>query len=347
MKKVSIRGPIIPSNHQWFYDWFEMEATSPKKVADQLEQANNEDIEVEINSGGGSVFDASEIYSMLRDYQGQVIVKIIGIAASAASVIAMAGNKILMSPTGQMMIHNASTSAWGDYREMDHTSEFLQSVNQTIANAYRIKTGKPYEELLSMMDHETWMTAQRALELGFIDEIMFDDEIKLAASYTNSQLLPQKVIDKLRSELFRQARVEGQVQNTKKGETDVKLTLEQLKNGHPDLYNQVFNEGRDKGVLEERQRIKAIDEIAMPGNEELINQAKYETGVSAEQVAIEIIKAEKQRGENYLKNRTEDASELNDVGPSAAPQNNEDKEAQSKKAAEEIAAAINKRRGNQ
>lgn len=341
--KISIRGPIIPSNHQWIYDWLGMEATSPKKVAEQLAKANNEDLEVEINSGGGSVFDASEIYTALKDYPGYITGKIVGIAASAASVIAMGVDKLLMSPTAQMMIHNAKGSTSGDYRDMDHMSGVLKNVNKTIANAYSLKTGKPYEELLSLMDGETWMTPQQALELNFIDGIMFDDEAKMiAASANETQMLPQQVIDKIRNEFKKSDFIQNSVETNKKEETKV-LTIEQLKNEYPDLYNQVVNEGREAGILAERERIKAIDDIAIPGNEEIINKAKFETGITAEQVALEIIKAEKQRSTNFLNNREKDAQDLNNVEPSAVPQ--EEKDAQNKKAAEDIAAAINKRRG--
>ena len=163
-----------------------------------LEKANGEDLEVEINSGGGSVFAGSEIYTALKSYKGNVTVKIVGLAASAASVIAMAGKKVLMSPTAQMMIHNVSSRAEGDYREMEHTAEILKSANDTIANAYRLKTGKEQKELLSLMDKETWMTAQKAKELGFIDEIMFED-LQLAASTSYSGLLPPEVINKMRN----------------------------------------------------------------------------------------------------------------------------------------------------
>lgn len=195
-----IKGPIISNDDQWIYDWLDMEATSPKSVSAQIEKANGDDLEVEINSGGGSVFDGSEIYTSLKDYPGNVTVKIVGIAASAASVIAMAGKKVLMSPTSQMMIHNASIWAAGDYRDMDHMSNVLKNVNQTVANAYKLKTGKTDEELLSLMDAETWFTPQQALENKFIDEIMFNNEMKFAASY-NSGMLPPEVIGKLRNEL--------------------------------------------------------------------------------------------------------------------------------------------------
>lgn len=198
-KKINVKGPIIPSNHQWIYDWLGMEATSPKSISEQLEQANGEDLDIEINSGGGSVFAGSEIYTAIKSYTGSVTVKIVGLAASAASVIAMAGKKILMSPTAQMMIHNVSTYAEGDHREMEHTAEILKSANDTIANAYRIKSGKSQEDLLKMMDEETWMTSKKAKELGLIDEVMFEDENLLVASIDQSGMLPPEVINKIRN----------------------------------------------------------------------------------------------------------------------------------------------------
>jgi len=346
VKKISIRGPIIPSNYQWIYDWLGMEATSPKKVSDQLAAANNEDIEVEINSPGGSVFDASEIFTALKEYKGYSTGKIGSIAASAASVIAMGVDRLLMSPTGQMMIHNAKGSGSGDYRDMDHMSGVLKNVNQTIANAYRLKTGKSYEDLLSLMDGEKWMTPQQALELGFIDEIMFDDQASFVASADNSQLLPQRVIDKIRNELMKNVSPisnEGE-QSNKKGEGKV-LTIEQLKNEHPDLYNQVINEGKEAGIQAERKRIQAIDELAMPGNEELINKAKFETGISAEQVALEIIKAEKQRGTNFLATRQQEAEQLNQVDGAAAPQNAEKDEQERQDAVKNMVGGAKKMRG--
>jgi len=196
--KVKIKGPIISNSDAWIYEYFGIEATSPSMVDKVIEKANGEDLEVEINSGGGSVFAGSEIYTALKSYKGNVTVKIVGLAASAASVIAMAGKKVTMSPTAQMMIHNVSSRAEGDYREMEHTAEILKNANNTIANAYRLKTGKEQDELLSLMNKETWMTAQKAKELGFIDEVMFED-IQLAASTSYSGLLPPEVINKMRN----------------------------------------------------------------------------------------------------------------------------------------------------
>jgi ATP-dependent Clp protease protease subunit len=197
--KVNIKGPIVSNSEAWIYEWFGIEATSPNSVNKVLEKANGEDIEVEINSGGGSVFAGSEIYTALKSYSGNVTVKIVGLAASAASVIAMAGNKVMMSPTAQIMIHNVSSRASGDYRDMEHTAEVLRNANDTIANAYRIKTGKTQEKLLALMDHETWMTAEKAKELGFIDEIMFENDLQLVASTDFSGMLPPEVINKIRN----------------------------------------------------------------------------------------------------------------------------------------------------
>lgn len=199
--KISVKGPIIDNDDQWIYDYFEVEATSPKKVIDLINQAkDNEDLEVEINSGGGSVFAGSEIYTALKSYGGKVITKVVGLAASVASVIAMAGDSILISPTGQIMIHNASGGFGGDYRDMEKGAEILKNVNSTISNAYRIKTGLSNEELLEMMNEETWLTPQQALEKKFVDEIMFTNDIKLVASINNG-MLPQEVINKMKMEL--------------------------------------------------------------------------------------------------------------------------------------------------
>mgnify|MGYP000575873285 CR=1 FL=1 len=196
MKKVSVKGAIIASDDQWIYDLFGIDATSPKVISNAIVEANGEELEVEINSGGGDVFAGSEIYTALKDYSGNVTIKIVGIAASAASVIAMAGDKILMSPTGQMMIHNVLSRTTGDHRDMNHASDILKNANTTIANAYRLKTGMSEENLLAMMDKETWLTPQEALENKFIDEIMFNNgNINLVASSIGSNLLPIEVIE--------------------------------------------------------------------------------------------------------------------------------------------------------
>ena len=172
--KISIRGPIVSSNQHRLYQFYGMEATSPRSVADALAKGNGERAEVEINSGGGEVFAASEIYTALRNYAGGVIVRIVGLAASAASIIAMAGESE-MTPTGMMMVHNVQTKASGDYRQMEHTAGTLRDANHAIISAYVAKTGRPEAEIAAMMDAETWITAERAVELGLVDRVMQPD----------------------------------------------------------------------------------------------------------------------------------------------------------------------------
>jgi len=197
---IKIKGVIVANDDKWIYDYFDVEAVSPKDVEVQLEKANGQELEVEINSGGGDVFAGSDIYTMLKGYTGNVTAKIVSIAASAASVIAMAANKVIISPTAQIMIHNVSMyGGGGDYRDMEHYAELLKNANVSISNAYQLKTDMKQEELLDLMNKETWMNAQRAVELKFADEIMFDEGNKLVASLGNG-LLPREVINKVKNE---------------------------------------------------------------------------------------------------------------------------------------------------
>ena len=150
--------------------WFADDVT-PKLFRDEL-MAGSGDITVWLNSPGGCCVAAAQIYNMLMDYKGSVTVKIDGIAASAASVIAMAGTKVLMSPVSTMMIHNPMTIAYGNSDEMQKAIEMLQEVKESIINAYEIKTGLSRAKLSHLMDAETWMDANKAVELGFADGIL-------------------------------------------------------------------------------------------------------------------------------------------------------------------------------
>ena len=174
MKTINIKGTIVSDNVYRIYEYMGMDATSPSLVLNSLPK-NGEEVEVVINSGGGDVFAGSEIFTALKSYPGQVTAKIVGLAASAASFIAMGADKVLISPTGQMMIHNVSTSVSGDYRDFESATEALKSANQSIINAYKTKINKSDEELQSLMDKETWFNANTAVEHGFADEIMFDE----------------------------------------------------------------------------------------------------------------------------------------------------------------------------
>ena len=150
--------------------WFDDDIT-PQLFREEL-NAGSGDITVWINSPGGDCVAAAQIYNMLMDYRGSVTVKIDGIAASAASVIAMAGTRVLVSPVSMMMIHNPATMAMGDAAEMQKAIAMLDEVKESIINAYEIKTGMSRAKLSHLMDAETWMDAHTAVDLGFADEIM-------------------------------------------------------------------------------------------------------------------------------------------------------------------------------
>lgn len=156
--------------------WFDDEVT-PQLFKEEL-NAGSGNITVWINSPGGDCIAAAQIYNMLSNYQGKVTVKIDGIAASAASVIAMAGDMVLVSPVSMLMIHNPATVAWGDHTEMQKAVEMLSEVKESIINAYVLKTGLSRSKLSHLMDTETWMDANKAVELGFADGIMTREKVE-------------------------------------------------------------------------------------------------------------------------------------------------------------------------
>jgi len=206
--KIPIKGIIAANDEKMIYEWFGYEVTTPKDVNQLINKANGEDLEVEINSPGGDVFSGSEIYTNLKNYkEGKVEVNIVGVAASAGSVIAMAGEVTRISPTAQIMIHNVSSVARGDYRALENQSKMLKNYNKSIANAYILKSGMEMDELLKLMNTGgtantgAWLTAQQAKEYGLVDEIMFDTGNKLVASAAGSLTLPPSVIDKMRNHL--------------------------------------------------------------------------------------------------------------------------------------------------
>lgn len=244
MYEIDIKGDIISDDSQWIYDWIGWSYTSAKNVIKALKQANGQPVKIKINSPGGDVFVASEIYTELRNYHGEVNIEIMGLAASAASVIAMAGRS-KMSPTSQIMVHNVSTSGvCGDYRVMDHISEMLRNANDTIANAYINKSGMSRQEALTLMDNETWLSAEKAKELGLIDEIMFEENkpnlsnLQNLKLYNSSSSIPNELLEKiLKNEI-----VKKDNQPKKNDKVDF-LIQEKIKN------EQLLNELILKGVI--------------------------------------------------------------------------------------------------
>lgn len=182
--------------------WFDDDIT-PQLFKSEL-IASDGDVTIWLNSPGGDCVAASQIYAMLMDYRGNVTVKIDGIAASAASVIAMAGTSVLMAPTALMMIHNPLTVAIGDSDEMKKAVEMLNEFKESIINAYEIKTGQARVKISHWMDAETWMNANKAIELGFADGVLEDEKrSKLTETYAFSR---RAVTNSLMSKLPKQTK---------------------------------------------------------------------------------------------------------------------------------------------
>ena len=177
--------------------WFDDDVT-PKMFRDEL-NAGTGDITIWINSPGGDCVAASQIYSMLMDYKGKVTVKIDGLAASAASVIAMAGTTVLMAPTALMMIHNPATVAFGDHEDMQKAIDMLNEVKESIINAYEIRTGLSRTKLSHLMDEETWMNANKAIELGFADDTLKDEKLtaEIPAYAFSGKAVQQALVNKI------------------------------------------------------------------------------------------------------------------------------------------------------
>lgn len=198
--------------------WFDDDVT-PQVFKEEL-CAGSGDITVWINSPGGDCVAAAQIYNMLMDYPGNVTVKIDGIAASAASVIAMAGTSVLVSPVSMMMIHNPATVAFGDTAEMEKAISMLSEVKESIINAYEIKTGLSRAKLSHLMDAETWMDAHSAVELGFADDILkrssedAEEEENLAVERTPMMFSRAAVTNSLMDKLATKCHIQKTTEKT-------------------------------------------------------------------------------------------------------------------------------------
>ena len=209
--------------------WFDDDVT-PQLFKDEL-MSGSGNITVWINSPGGDCVAAAQIYNMLMDYKGDVTVKIDGIAASAASVIAMAGTKVLVSPVSILMIHNPMTAAFGNSDEMQKAIEMLSSVKDSIINAYEIKTGLSRAKLSHLMDAETWMDANKAVELGFADGIMSRaDEAEDMTTPTVSMLYSKaNVVNSLMEKIAAKCAINPKSNHTQKAD-DLMDRLNLIKN---------------------------------------------------------------------------------------------------------------------
>jgi len=180
MVTIQMNGEVIPSDYADVYDYLGYENINPKAIKQALNEANGSDVELEINSPGGYVDAGSEIYTALKEYSGKVTAKITGQACSAASWIALAADRVEMSPTAQMMIHRASTMSIGNSDDLASDLNALNSLDKSFVDLYSQRTGLDAQEVYRLMCNTTWMNAKEAVDKGFADEIMFQNDKKPA-----------------------------------------------------------------------------------------------------------------------------------------------------------------------
>ncbi len=308
-----------------------------------------ENITLHINSPGGSVFSAVAIANTLKNHKAKITANIDGLAASAATIITSACDTVKMPKNALFMIHNPITFAYGNNQDMQKTLEMLNKVKNSIIETYLNKAKTDKETLSELMDNETWMSAEEAKEYGFIDEILDENvekevienkliinnmafdisrfknfkekknrEPRVINISVNSTGSPEEIADKFRNIL-------NSTENQKNEGGN--MTLEELKNKFPELYNQIFNEGKEAGITKERERMREIDNLDVSNYSELVENAKYNEPVEASVLAVNILNKQKEERIQKLQNIKND-SQNNFTPPvpnNGTAENNEEK----------------------
>ena len=277
-----------------------------------MDIADDQPIDVYINSVGGSVFTALAIYNLLKRHKGEITITVAGLAASAATIITcVPGAKVIMPKGSVMLVHPVRSSAQNmTPNEMKVAAENLEKIRLSVRDIYVQKTGMNESELDEMMATESFLTAAEAVELGFADELDESQEVE------NSMMGDAVMVNGLQvsASLYENAPA-GFIKaapSAEKSESqeEQRMDLERLKAEHPEIVEAIRSEAMSEGAARERARIQAIEEIAVAGHNDLIQAAKFENGMTAEAVAVAILKAEKVRNAQMLKERQEDAQAL-------------------------------------
>ena len=300
---------------------------SAKEVTEYLADLDVENIDVYINSNGGVVDTAIAINNALRRHKAKVTVNIDGIAASAATLITCAGDIVRMPKNALFMIHNPSTIAMGDSEEMRKQADVLEKYKNSITETYLQKVNIDKEKLSELMDNETWLNAEEALEYGFIDEITENTDIQVVENKVISNNMVFNMAE------FKNFNVDKNKKNNGKGSG--KMTKDEIEAQFPDIYTEIVNEGKEIGVKEERTRIQEIENLGY--NHEVVNKAKFEEPKNARDLALEIVSLMKQENQNKLNRIQDEGKPLNNM-----PKGNDDGVNDEQKAANKILAFFKK-----
>lgn len=328
-RTINAKGAIISNDSKWLYNWFEMDSICPNDIINVLNEVNGADnVVIKLNSPGGNVFAADDIYTAIATYQGEIEIHVVGIAGSAASEILMAC-KSLISPVGKVMIHNSSTSASGDYREMHSAGDMLEKVNQSIRNAYKAKTGLTDDKLTELMDKTTFMTAQEAVDYHFVDGILdtnLMNDTQTATVYNAESIVFDEDKVKQLHDLFIKNNLNpGNIKptdfdemsknpqafiNNKQNEGSKTMTLEEVRAQHPEISAEIdtlVSNSKSEGAKEERERMKAIDDISAAVPAEMIVDAKYTNPCTAQDLSLKVLQNSAKQGTQYIKDAIDDS----------------------------------------
>ena len=274
-------------SEQWGY-------VSAKSVINKIKALGKiENITLRINSYGGDVFQAQAMYNYLKSHPATVTVRVDGLAASAASMVAMAGDKIIMPENSLMMIHNPAGGVVGEAKDMRDTADVLDKIRDLIVGAYAAKTGQPRDKLIDMMDNETWLTATEAHDLKFCDEVA--EAVEIAAVANKGAIIYSNGFGFARADESLCGKMPKHFVNfnpkpkskEEKSEMEIKNVAE-LEAAYPDFVNEI----RNAAVNTERGRLKALDDLNAPGRESIIAKAKYEEPRDVRDIAVELLKAD-------------------------------------------------------
>lgn len=306
----------IASQQSWWSD-----RVTPALFNQELAALGDvEEIVVRINSGGGDVFAANAIYTRLKDHNAHITVKVDGWAASAATIIAMAGDTIKIASNGVFMIHDPAMTVYDTFKaeDFEKMAQELRVIKQSIVNTYAAKTGKEPQEIEDLMAEETWWTGDAAVENGFCDELMFTETKTVVENsqkvVVNNVPINVSEFKTLPTTILKHPNNPGILDNsaTEKQHKEEKTmadntisTVEALEAKYPDLVTSI----RNAAATEERNRIKAIKDVALEGFEQIAEDAMFEHPVTAETVAMQIINEQKKTGGKYLADREADATD--------------------------------------
>ena len=285
------------------------EDISAKRLVQELETLDVENITLNISSNGGGTTAAIAIANALKRHKARVIANIDGIAASAATIITSACDIVRMPKNALFMIHNPWTIAMGEKKDFEKMAETLSKVKNSIIETYIDKTGMNKEKLSELMDKESWFNANEAKEYGFVDEITDNTDMEIIE---NKILSHGMVFNMTKFKNFKISN-NSNVNNKKEEE---KMTLEELKNKFPELYDQVFNEGREAGENKENGRMKAIDDMKILNYPDLVENAKYTEKIEASELAMKVLKKQNEEKAEKLEG-LKNESQSNFIPPAA------------------------------